>query len=37
MRINTNLNGMIATNQMAKNTALAGIFYGKIIYRFKNN
>ena len=24
MRINTNLNGMIATNQMAKNTALAG-------------
>ena len=24
MRINTNLNGMIATNQMSKNTALAG-------------
>ncbi len=24
MRINTNINGMIATNQMAKNTALAG-------------
>ena len=24
MRINTNLNAMIATNQMSKNTALAG-------------
>ncbi|WP_445933954.1 flagellin N-terminal helical domain-containing protein, partial [Paraclostridium sordellii] len=24
MRINTNLNAMVATNQMAKNTALSG-------------
>ena len=30
MRINTNLNGMIATNQMAKNTALAGASMEKL-------
>jgi len=30
MRINTNLNGMIATNQMSKNTALAGASMEKL-------
>ena len=30
MRINTNINGMIATNQMAKNTALAGTSMEKL-------
>ena len=30
MRINTNVNGMIATNQMAKNTALAGASMEKL-------
>lgn len=30
MRINTNLNAMIATNQMSKNTALAGASMEKL-------
>ena len=31
MRINTNLNAMIATNQMSKNTALAGSSMEKVV------